>query len=218
MSGCNISTGATPPCNRATRRLASIRRCARRSRRSGIRRPQFRYLPQAVAGRYQLFFQDLAENDAYGVASRQYQFIKIDLAYQTNPRNAATVLAHEMQHARDFNAHGAIRNANECYAWEVRGFLTEAALWQIWYGQDGKPGATDPLESEENAILRQIRTDPEGFARSIAQIYTENGQCPQYPEGGDADRLLTTEGLPEGIAAAVAGDARLRRVARGARR
>jgi hypothetical protein len=163
--------------------------------------PAYHYLPQAVAGRYQLFFQDLAESDAYGVASRQYQFIMIDLAYQNSPRNAATVLAHEMQHAHDFITLGAIRNANECYAWEVRGFLTELVLWQRWYGQEGKPVAADPLEREENAILRQIRTDPEGFARSIVQIYTDNGQCPQYPAGGSADRLLTTEGLPEGIAA-----------------
>ncbi|MFN8516953.1 MAG: hypothetical protein U0841_31150 [Chloroflexia bacterium] len=162
--------------------------------------PAYRYLPQAVAGRYQLFFQDLPAGEAYGLASRQYQFIMIDLAYQQNPRDAATILAHEMQHARDFNAYGAIRNANECYAWEVRAFLTEASLWQLWYGPEGKPGATDPLEREENAILRQVRTDPAGFARSVVQLYAGNDQCPQFGAGGNADRLLTLEGLPEGIA------------------
>jgi hypothetical protein len=163
--------------------------------------PAYRYLLQAVAGRYQLFFQDLTEEEAYGVASRPYHLIMVDLAYLNSPRNAATILVHEMQHARDFDAYGATRSANECFAREVRGFLTEAALWQHWYGQGGKPGATDPHEQEENAILQQIRTNPEGFARAIVQLYTENGQCRAYPAGGNADRLLTLDGLPGGIAA-----------------
>ncbi len=162
--------------------------------------PAYRYLPQAVAGRYQLVFQDLADQHSYGIASRPYHLIAVERVYTNTPRDAATILAHEMQHARDYGVYGVTRNANECFAWEVRGFLTEAALWQTWYGPKGKTGVMDPLEQEENDLLAQIKADPSGFAQSIITAYTKNGQCGAYPAGGNADRLITTEGLPEGIA------------------
>ena len=75
-----------------------------------------------------------------------------------------------------------------------------SALWQTWYGPKGKTGVMDPLEQEENDLLAQIKADPSGFAQSIITAYTKNGQCGAYPAGGNADRLITTEGLPEGIA------------------
>lgn len=165
--------------------------------------PQFHYLPQAVAGRYQLFFQNLDGDNSYGFASRQYHLIAVDHAYTAQPREAGIILVHEMQHARDFNASGAARNANECYAFEVRGFLTEAYLWQTWYGAAGKPGATDPLDREENAILQQLRNNPAAFVAGLVKGYTDNGECTaaNYPQTGIPERLLTSEGLPTGIAA-----------------
>lgn len=163
--------------------------------------PKFRYLPGAVAGRYQLLFQDLSADGSYGFASRQYHLIAVDSGYAAKPRGAGIILVHEMQHARDFNAIGNARNAKECYAFEARGFLTEAYLWQTWYGAAGKSPTGDPLEREENSILRQIRENPTAFVNSLIKAYTENGQCTAYARGGIPDRLLTIEGLPEGIAA-----------------
>jgi hypothetical protein len=97
----------------------------------------------------------------------------------------------------------AARSAAECYAFEARGFLAEAYLWMTWYGPAGKSPAGGRLDREENSILRQIRVDPATFVNSLIRGYTENGQCPAYPSGGTPDRLLTPEGLPEGIAAAL---------------
>ncbi len=165
--------------------------------------PAFRYLPRAVDSRYQLLFQDLTEDGVYGFASRRYHLLAVDGAYVDSPRGAGIILVHEMQHARDLNTLGDARNAQECYAAEARGFLTEAYLWQTWYGPAGKATTNDRLEREENVVLRRIRTDPKGFIARLIEVYTENGQCSVYRAGGVADRMLTTEGLPEGIAAAL---------------
>lgn len=163
--------------------------------------PNFRYLPAAVAGRYQVLFQDLSGDSAYGYASREYHLIVVDSAFTTKPRGAGIILVHEMQHAHDFNTVGNPRNAKECYALEARGFLTEAYLWQTWHGPDGKSPTGDMLDREENMILKQIRENPTTFVNSLVKAYTKNGQCPGYAKGGTPDRLLTIEGLPEGIAA-----------------
>jgi hypothetical protein len=166
----------------------------------------FHHLPSAVAGRYQLLFQDLEGEEAYGFASRQYHLIAVDHTYTAQPRGAGIILVHEMQHASDFNANGGARNARECYAFELRGFLTEAYLWQTWYGPGGKPSTNDPLDREENAILKQMRENPATFVAGLIKGYTDNGQCPGYPKTGTPDRLLTTDGLPADIAAALPVD------------
>jgi hypothetical protein len=163
--------------------------------------PKFGYLPAAVAGRYQLLFQDLSEDGAYGFASREYHLLVVDSGYATKPRGAGIILVHEMQHAYDFNTIGLPRNAKECYAFEMRGFLTEAYLWQTWHGTGGKSPITDPLEREENGLLKQIRENPTTFVNALIKAYTENKQCTAYTKTGTPDRLLITEGLPAGIAA-----------------
>ena len=167
---------------------------------------RFRYLPGAVAGRYQLLFQSLDNDGAYGFASRQYHLIAVDHSYTAQPRGAGIILVHEMQHASDFNVNGGARNAQECYAFELRGFLTEMYLWQTWYGTGGKTGTADPLDREENAILKQLRENPAAFVAGLIKSYTDNGQCPGYPMTGTPDRMLTTAGLPTGIAAALPVD------------
>ena len=164
---------------------------------------RFHYLPGAVAGRYQLLFQNLDEDGSYGFASRQYHLIAVDRNYTAQPRGAGIILVHEMQHASDFKLNGGARNARECYAFELRGFLTEMYLWQTWYGTGGKPGTADPLDREENAILKQMRENPTLFVAGLIEGYTANGQCPGYPKSGMPERMLTTEGLPVGIAAAL---------------
>jgi hypothetical protein len=168
--------------------------------------PKFQYLPQAVAGRYQLFFQPTLQDDRNGFASRTYHLIAVDTSYSTYPRGAGIILAHEMQHARDFNVLGGARNAAECYAAEARGFLTEAYLWMTWFGPDGKSPVSESIDGEENSIVRQIRTNPTAFANQLIKAYTDNKQCPAYPKNGTPDRLLTLDGLPEGIATALPVD------------
>jgi hypothetical protein len=167
---------------------------------------RFHYLPGAVAGRYQLLFQNLDEDGAYGFASRQHHLIAVDRNYTAQPRGAGIILVHEMQHASDFNVNGGARNAQECYAFELRGFLTEAYLWQTWYGTGGKADTTGRLDREENSILKQMRENPAAFVAGLIKGYTDNGQCPGYPKTGTPDRMLTTEGLPTGIADALPVD------------
>ena len=167
---------------------------------------RFQYLPGAVAGRYQLLFQNLDQDGSYGFASRRYHLIAVDRNYLAQPRGAGIILVHEMQHASDFNVNGGARNAGECYAFELRGFLTEMLLWQTWYGTGGKTGTTDPLDIEENSILKQLRENPTAFIAGLVKAYTKNGQCPSYPKGGTPERMLTTEGLPAGIATALPVD------------
>ena len=130
----------------------------------------------------------------------------MDYSYATYPRGAGIILAHEMQHARDFNVLGSPRNARECYAFEARGFLTEAYLWLTWFGPDGKSPTSGVLDREENSILKQIRANPQVFVDQLIKSYTENKQCTAYPKTGSADRLLTLDGLPEGIGGALPVD------------
>ncbi len=167
---------------------------------------RFQYLPGAVAGRYQLLFQNLEQDGAYGFASRRYHLIAVDHTYTAQPRGAGIILVHEMQHASDFSVNGGARNAQECYAFELRGFLTEAYLWQTWYGTGGKTGTLGPLDREENSILKQMRENPATFVAGLIKGYTDNGQCPSYLKTGTPDRILTIEGLPTGIAAALPVD------------
>jgi hypothetical protein len=161
--------------------------------------PAYQFLVSNLAGgRYQLIAQDLfAATGSYGSTANDEHAILLDNGLLTSdPRNAGRVLAHEAQHAYDFATLGAPRNAAECYASEARGLLTEAAIWQHWYGPTGKPNPTTDYERNGNAILAALRANPAGFVAGIRTLYAADCE-PLGP--GPADRFLTTRGLPAGI-------------------
>jgi hypothetical protein len=161
--------------------------------------PSYQYLIGNLAGgRYQVIGQDLfAATGAYGTTANDYHAILLDNGLLTSdPRNGGRVLAHEAQHAYDFSTQGAARNAGECYAIEARGLLTEASIWQRWYGQGGKPNPANDYERNGNAILAAIRANPASFASAIRTLYASD--CEPFGPG-PADRFLTTVGLPAGI-------------------
>ncbi|MFN8516954.1 MAG: hypothetical protein U0841_31155 [Chloroflexia bacterium] len=161
--------------------------------------PAYRYLVSNLAGgRYQLIGQDLfAISGAYGSTANDYHAILLDNGLlASDPRNGGRVLAHEAQHAYDFSTLGAPTNAGECYAVEARGLLTEAAIWQRWFGPTGKPNPSTDYDRNGNAILAALRANPTSFAAAIRTLYATDCD-PLGP--GPADRFLTTQGLPTGI-------------------
>lgn len=158
----------------------------------------YHYLIDNLAGgRFQTILQDLGAIGAYGAASQEYHVILFDdqLAGQ-DPKNLGAVVAHEAQHAADFTAFDGDQSEDECYALEVRGFLVGAAIWQTWYGPDGKPNPANDFERAQNGLLALARADPARFVQSIYNAYQE--QCGGRGPGGP-DRLLTLQGLPAGI-------------------
>ncbi len=160
--------------------------------------PEYRPLLQNLAGgRYALLPQDLGQLGAYGTTANEYRVILLDHGLLAAAgRNPARILAHETQHAADFGTFGTARNAAECYAVEARGFLTEAALWQRWYGPAGKADPADQYERNANAILARIRDDPAAFAARLRALYAD--ECaPLGP--GSGEQFLTTRGLPAGL-------------------
>lgn len=160
--------------------------------------PSYRYLiDNLTGGRYQTIFQDLSDIFAYGAASQEYRVLLIDNQLAgLDPKDLGAVLAHEAQHASDFTVFNGDQNEDECYALEVRGFLTGAAIWQTWYGPNGKPTPANDFERAANTMLIEARTNPSRFVQKIFNAYQE--QC--APHGpGSPDRLLTLNGLPAGI-------------------
>lgn len=162
--------------------------------------PRYRYLISNLAGgRYQVIGQALFnQTGAYGTTATDYRAILLDNGLLASaPRNGSRVLAHEAQHAFDNTTQGAATNAGECYAIEARGLLTEAAIWQGWYGPGGKPLPANDFERNGNAILASIRADPTGFATAVRTLYADDCE-PLGP--GSGERFLTTQGLPADIA------------------
>lgn len=162
--------------------------------------PAYRPLIANLAGgRFQVIGQPLyGSTGAYGATANEYHAILLDSGLlASDARNGARVLAHEAQHAADFVSLGAPRNAGECYASEARGLLTEAAIWQRWFGSGGKAGPANEYERNGNAILAAIRGNPAGFAAGVRALYADD--CEPLG-GGSGARFLTTQGLPAGIA------------------
>lgn len=172
--------------------------------------PAYQYLITGLAGgRYQLIFQDLLVDGYYALTSLTYHAILIDSHFaKWDPHDLALVLAHEAQHASGFDQIGAPVNANECYAFELRSFLVDAAAWQAWYGPAGKPGQTTRpgtggtidqamvFAVSNNAMLQAVRETPARFVDDLMLFYQYDcaGGGP-----GAAERFLTLAGLPAGI-------------------
>jgi hypothetical protein len=161
--------------------------------------PAYQHLiTNLIGGRYQLIAQELyAVTGSYGSTATDYHAILLDTRLlASGPRNGGRVLAHEAQHAYDYTRQGAPLNAAECYAIEARGLLTEAAIWQRWYGPTGKPNPTTDYDRKGNAILAALRANPAAFVAALRTLSAADCE-PLGP--GPADRFLTTQGLPPGI-------------------
>jgi hypothetical protein len=160
--------------------------------------PSFRPLITNLAGgRYQLLLQDIASLGAYGATSERYHVILFDTAFaKLDNHDLAGVMAHEAQHAADLTASGGPVTANECYAFELRGFLVGSAIWQAFYGPNGKPNPSNTFELRENAILLEFRQNPARFVKNLQTFYAR--ECDTLGPGAP-DRFLTLANLPAGI-------------------
>ncbi len=162
-------------------------------------RPDFRALIANLSGgRYQLLIQDIASLGAYGATSERYHLILFDTSFtKLDNHDLAGVMGHEAQHAADLTASGGPVTANECYAFELRGFLVGSALWQSFYGPNGKPNPSNTFELRENAILLEFRQNPARFVKNLQTFYAR--ECDAFGPGAP-DRFLTLDNLPPEIA------------------
>ena len=146
---------------------------------------QFAALPPGVSGGY----SPATNTITYAAAFRDM-----------DPHDLAVLTGHEGQHAYDYFTGGPPRSTDECYAFEYRGFLSEAALWRAWYGDRGKPDPANDFERNENAVLADILyNNGERLRAFIAQAYAE--ECGARTGSGFADAapggsLFSTAGLP----------------------
>jgi hypothetical protein len=104
--------------------------------------------------------------------------ITLDPVLQSeSPEAVATVLAHEAQHAVDSKLNGRTRSDRDimCYTWEISAFRLQAAVWQSFYGDHGKPNPATELEEELNEILLKARTDSWQLTTNIRERYRD--QC-----------------------------------------
>ena len=161
-------------------------------------RPDFRSLIGNLSGgRYQLLLQDIASQGAYGATSERYHVILFDTGFtKLDNHDLAGVMGHEAQHAADLTASGGPVTANECYAFELRSFLVGSALWQSFYGPNGKPNPSNAFELRENAILLEFRQNPARFVKNLQAFYAS--ECDTLGPGAP-DRFLTLANLPPGI-------------------
>ncbi len=161
-------------------------------------RPDFRKLISNLSGgRYQLLLQGIASQGAYGATSERYHVILFDTGFtKLDDHDLAGVMGHEAQHAMDLTASGGPVTANECYAFELRGFLVGSALWQSFYGPNGKPNPSNAFELRENAILLEFRQNPARFVKNLQTFYAS--ECNTLGPGAP-DRFLTLDNLPPGI-------------------
>ncbi|MGN6363061.1 MAG: hypothetical protein ACTHNK_22025 [Thermomicrobiales bacterium] len=160
--------------------------------------PAYHYLLTNLAGgHYQIIPQDLTSQDAFGLTISDYHVVLLDNGLLGQEiHNSARVLAHESQHAYDYTASGGPTSANECYAFEIRGFLVESSAWQLWYGPGGKPNPANAFEQNANGVLSLIRNNPSQFVQRLIMAY--KSECaPLGP--GSPERFLTLTNLPAGI-------------------
>jgi hypothetical protein len=121
-------------------------------------------------------------DDEWGHHTPQAGVIVVDPALEgADPRTVATLLAHELTHARR-ELTGQVRADEEadgpeaaCVADEHEAQLNELQVWQTTFGPEGKAGATHAYERQVNLELARYQRAPERFATTAARRHA--GQC-----------------------------------------
>jgi hypothetical protein len=94
----------------------------------------------------------------------------------TDEITLAAVIAHEATHAQDaVSGYLASGGASACIDSEVRAFRTSALFWIAIYGGAGKPGLSNELDRQLNAIADRQQHDPQGLEALVRQTYSQ--QC-----------------------------------------
>jgi hypothetical protein len=91
--------------------------------------------------------------------------------HDADPKAVATLLSHELSHARDFAANRPIWTSAGCFETEQVAFKTQAAVWEAFYGPRGKGTDLSELDRQQNYVLGSLRNDPDAFAARIVQVY-----------------------------------------------
>jgi hypothetical protein len=110
--------------------------------------------------------------DVAGLYSARRRWIAINLRWKdADPKAIATLLSHELSHARDFFGDKAIWTSDGCFQTEQDAFRTQAQVWEAFYGPGGKTGELSEIDRQQNFVLGSIHRDPDGFAARVQQVY-----------------------------------------------
>jgi len=138
------------------------------------REPAFRYLADAI-GQYKVVVRvaPLAEGliGAYSFPDRS---ITISNQYvDGDERVVAVALAHEATHAWEAGQGLRINTVADCFEAELRAFRNQAALWERFYGPNGKERPANQAEADQNEVLRLIKQDPEALKSRLVGRYAD---------------------------------------------
>src|SRR5579884_465172 len=93
-------------------------------------------------------------SDVSGLYSARRRWIAINVRWKdADPKAIATLLSHELSHARDFFGDKAIWTSTGCYETEQTAFKTQAQVWAAFYGSAGKSGDLSDIDRQQNFIL-----------------------------------------------------------------
>jgi hypothetical protein len=102
-----------------------------------------------------------------------------------DPASVATVLFHELIHARQQIQRGTTGRAIDCFGDEQEAFDTAASYWGSVFGQRGKPNPSHWLDNVLNQTLADYIAN-----RTAASVRANYGhQCGAWYEGPSAGRL-----------------------------
>jgi hypothetical protein len=88
-----------------------------------------------------------------------------------DPKSIASILAHELTHARQLIAHATDGRAIECYGFEEEAFANQLQFWTGLYGESGKPGARSRVDRALNALIEEQRRGR--ISDEIRQLYAD---------------------------------------------
>ncbi len=142
--------------------------------------PKMRYIVDNLISRKVVWvFSSTLPDNVFGSYNLRSNTITYGAAFRTmDIHDLAALTGHEGQHAYDFYQFGPPNQGEQCYTFELRGFLSEAILWNTWYGPQGKANPANDFEREENAIMVDVfYNDGKKLIASILKNYAD--ECGQ---------------------------------------
>lgn len=111
-------------------------------------------------------------SDIAGLYSARRRWIAINVRWRdADPRAIATLLSHELSHARDFFGQKPIWTSSGCFETEQIAFRAQAQVWEAFFGAAGKSGVVNDLDRQQNFVLSSLRLDPDAFTQRVEAVY-----------------------------------------------
>lgn len=141
------------------------------------REPEFRYLADTIAeSAVPIRVGPLGDQSLIATYSFADGAITISDRYIAGDiRVLAVALAHEATHAWERKQGLRLTSTADCLEAELRAFRNQAALWEKFYGPNGKEKPSSQGEIEQNEVLRLVKQDPDALKRRLLSRYGD--QC-----------------------------------------